>query len=158
MGIIQKNPRCVQSLLVLMAILLFAGCTFKTKLVGPYDDIVDKNINQLQSETTSHITKIVSNKGGGKGSYESLKQFYPDVNGRIDALIVRAEVLETGLKKTPLVDNLKALKEQYHDLEMLHQLPFNEKVMASAKQAIDMSYRATVKHLVYLKWNQQQPE
>lgn len=142
----------------LLVVLLFAGCTFKTKLVGPYDEIVDNNINQLQSQTSSHITTIVSAQGTGAGAYDRLKAFYREVDGRLDALIVRAEVLETGLKKTPLVDNLKLLKEQYQDLEMLHQSPYNEKAMTSAEKAFAMSYRAIVKHLVYLKWNQQHPE
>ncbi len=157
MDLLQRGAQGICAVTVL-AVLLLASCTFKTKLVGPYDSIVDNNINQLQSVTSAHLSVIVSQRGNGEGSYEHLKQFYPETHGKLDALIVRAEVLESGLKKTPLVDNLKMLQEQYRDLETLHQTPFNEKVMASASEAFAMSYRAIVKHLVYLKWNQQQPE
>lgn len=157
MDLLQRGAQGIRSITILVVLLLI-GCTFKTQLVGPYDDIVDNNINQLQSETSAHFSVIVSHRGNGEGSYERLKQFYPATNGKLEALIIRAEVLETGLKKTPLVDNLRMLKAQYRDLEILHQTPFNEKVMASAAEAFAMSYRAIVKHLVYLKWNQQQPE
>lgn len=157
MGQVHRSAQVIRAALVLL-ILILAGCTFKTKLVGPYDDIVDININQLQSETSAHLTTIVSHRGEGEGAYDRLKPFYPATSGKLDALIVRAEVLESGLKKTPLVDNLVLLKAQYRDLETLHQTPFNEKVMASAAQALAMSYRAIVKHLVFLKWNQEQPQ
>jgi hypothetical protein len=145
-------------LAVILSIIVVAGCSFNVKLVGPYDELVDKSVAQIQSKTTSHITKILANKGERAGSYDSLKEFYPNIKGDIDTLIVRSEVLEKGLKKTPLTDNFKSLKLQYDDLEILHQTPFNQKAISSAREAMNQSYRAIVKHLVYLKWNQKQPE
>jgi len=66
--------------------------------------------------------------------------------------------LEEGLKKTPLTDNFKDLSKQYDDLETLHQTPYNKDVILKAQEAFDQSFRAIVKHLIYMKWNQEQPK
>ena len=70
---------------------------------------------------------------------------------------IRAEVLETGLVKTPLTDNFRSLMQQYDDLEILHQAPYNKQMMSSAQASFNQSFRAIVKHLIYIKWNQEQP-
>ena len=141
-----------------LILILFSGCALKVKLVGQYDDIVDKAVHQLESNTTAHIKIIIDNQGEGNGSYSSSKQFYSEARGEVQALVIRAEALEEGLKKTPLTDNFEALIKQYDDLETLHQTAFNQDVMEKAQEAFDQSYRAIVKHLIYLKWNQDQPE
>ena len=144
--------------LFFVVVLLLSGCAVKVKLVGQYDDIVDKSVHQLQSRTTAHIKQIMDNGGQGEGSYDNSKQFYSDARGEVQALVIRSEALEEGLKKTPLTDNFEALVEQYDDLETLHQTPYSRDVMKKAQEAFDQSYRAIVKHLVYLKWNQEQPD
>ena len=141
-----------------LTLVLLSGCALKVKLVGQYDDIVDKSVHQLESKTTAHVKTIIDNQGEGDGSYAGSKQFYSEARGEVQALVIRAEALEEGLKKTPLTDNFEALIEQYDDLEILHQTPFNKDVMDKAQEAFDQSYRAIVKHLIYLKWNQDQPE
>ena len=140
-----------------LLIFILSACSH-VKLVGPYDEIVDNTVNQLHADTTAHFSKILSNKGKNDGSYETLKEFYMNVQGKVDTLIVRASVLEKGLSKTPLTKNFKMLKEQYKDLAEIHQTPFNEGVINSAKKAFDQPYRSIIKHIVYLKWNQKQPE
>jgi hypothetical protein len=92
------------------------------------------------------------------GSYENNKNFYSEAKGEIKALITRAEFLEDGLKRTPLTDNFKDLLKQYDDLEVLHQTPLSKEVLAKAQEAFDQSFRAIVKHLVFLKWNQARPK
>lgn len=155
---IHRKSAWVTQLSVISLVLLFlSGCTYKVKLVGQYDDIVDKAVHQIESKTTSHIKKIIDNKGIDDGSYNKNKQFYSDMQGEVQALVVRADTLEEGLKSTPLTDNFNELGMQYDDLELLHQLPYNEDVMLKAQEAFDQSFRAVVKHLIYLKWNQEPP-
>lgn len=139
-------------------LLLASGCAFKVKLVGQYDDIVDKSVHEIESKTTAHIRKIIDNRGNGEGSYVKNKQFYSDIKGEVQALIVRSEALEQGSKKTPLTNNFNELNNQYDDLAILHQTPYNEAAMLMAQEAFDQSFRAIVKHLIYLKWNQEQPK
>lgn len=142
----------------LLFLLVGCGVTLRVKLVGQYDDIVDKSVHQIESKTTAHINKIIDNKGEADGSFDQTKQFYSDVRGEIQALVVRAEALEEGLKRTPLTNNFKELSKQYNDLETLHQTPYSEDAMLSAQKAFDQSFRAIVKHLIYMKWNQEQPK
>jgi len=154
-----KKRNVAAHLWVFSLILLFAsGCALKVKLVGQYDEIVDKSVHQIESKTTAHIKKIIDNNGKDDGSYEQSKQFYSDIKGEVQALVVRSESLEEGLKKTPLTDNFKDLSKQYDDLETLHQTPYNKDVILKAQEAFDQSFRAIVKHLIYMKWNQEQPK
>ena len=149
--------RVIQFWVTSLIFILVAGCAFNVKLVGQYDDIVDKSVHQIESKTTAHIKKIVDNKGETDGSFDQSRQFYSDIKGEVQALVVRAEVLEEGLARTPLTDNFKELSLQYDDLEILHQTPYNKDVMLKAQEAFDQSFRAIVKHLIYMKWNQETP-
>jgi len=155
-----KTRSSVVQLIVFSLILFFvAGCSaFKVKLVGQYDEIVDKSVHQIESKTTAHIKTIIDNKGKANGSYDQSKQFYSDIKGEVQALTVRAESLEEGLKRTPLTNNFKDLSKQYDDLEILHKTPYDEDVLLKAQKAFDQSFRAIVKHLIYMKWNQEQPK
>lgn len=150
--------RTSQIWIVSLILFLLAGCALKVKLVGQYDDIVDKSVHQIESKTTAYTKKIIDNKGAADGSFYQSKQFYSDIKGEVQALIVRAETLEEGLKRTPLTDNFKKLQQQYDDLETLHQTPFNKDAISKAQEAFDQSFRAIVKHLIYMKWNQEAPK
>lgn len=148
----------VQLVGISLLLMFVAGCIPKVRLVGQYDEIIDKSVHELESKTIAHINKIIDNHGEGEGSYEQCKQFYFDIKGEVQTLVVRAESLENGLKKTPLTDNFKELGRQYEDLELLHKTPYNKDAMAMAQRAFDQSFRAIVKHLIYMKWNQEQPK
>jgi len=141
-----------------LILLLTVTCSFKVKLVGQYDSIVDESVHQIEAATTAHIENILSNKGENAGAYDSTKVFYSEIRGQIKALITRAEVLEEGLTFTPLTDNFKNLQKQYDDFELLHKIQFNKFVIEKAQEALDQSFRAIVKHLIYLKWNQEPPK
>lgn len=157
--LISKKSRLCLALKAFLLLIFIGliGCSFKVKLVGEYDCIIDTSVNSLQKKTTSFISKLSKNIGEDQSSYEKNKQFYCDVKGETTALIGRATVLEDGLKRTPLTDNFKELQKQYEDLELLHQMPLDKNVLQKAQEAFDQSFRAIVKHLIYLKWNQEQP-
>lgn len=153
-----NSKRKINQLFIGVLIIFLAGCGLKVKLVGQYDEIIDKSVHQIESETTAHIKHIIDNKGIGDGAFDKNKEFYSEIKGDVQALIVRAETIENGLKKTPLTDNFKDLQKQYDDLEMLHRTPFNTNVILKAQAAFDQSYRAIVKHMIYMKWNQEKPK
>lgn len=155
---VSLNQHSMYLLVLIMSLAISACGTLKVKLVGEYDDIVDKSVHQLESNTNAFITKLSNNIGLDDGSYENNKNFYSEAKGEIKALITRAEFLEDGLKRTPLTDNFKNLVKQYDDLEVLHQTPLSKEVLAKAQEAFDQSFRAIVKHLVFLKWNQKRPK
>lgn len=158
--LIDKTRACsIKALTLILAVAVLSSCgALKVKLVGEYDQLIDESVHQLASKTTSFISKLSSNIGKAEGSYAQNKNFYSEAKGEVSTLINRAEFLEEKLKRTPLTDNFKMLKEQYEDLEALHQTPLTKEILSKSQEAFDQAFRAIVKHLVYLKWNQEQPK
>lgn len=146
-------------LVVLFLVSLAAACAFKVKLVGEYDEITDKAVSELHKKTASFIAKLKGSAGSDR-SYSANKKFYEDVQGDVAALILRAKVIEEGLKGNPLTRNFEALKDQYADLEAQHKRAsiLSELYIRSSNEAFEQSFRAIVGHLLFLKWNQTQPE
>ena len=52
--------RATQLLAVLLLLFLLTGCAFKVKLVGQYDDIVDKSVHQIERIFENSIGKVVA--------------------------------------------------------------------------------------------------
>jgi len=129
------------------------GCSFKVRLVGEYDEIIDQAVTELHKKTKVFFLKL-QRASGQEAAYEANKGFYEDVHGEIAVLIVRAEVAEKGLKRNPLTQNFRDLQKQYDDLELLHKTMPNKMALQSAEEALDRSFRAIVENLLYLKWNQ----
>ena len=145
------------SILILLLVSAISGCAFKVKLVGEYDQIVDKSITELQQSTVKFFTKMKAASDSDR-IYELNKDFYADAEGKISTLVVRSEVIEEGLKKNPLTKNFKDLKLQYLELSTEHKKNPSARYFEGAEKAFNQSFRAILKHLLYLKWNQTQPE
>ncbi len=141
--------------LALFAFLL--GCAFKVKLVGQYDEITDRSVTDLYKKTASFFAKLKT-APGSESAYEANRKFYEDAQGEVAALILRAAIAEQGLAYNPLTKNFQDLQRQYEDLAALHKTAPPRKVIESAEQAFDQSFRAIFAHLLYLKWNQAPPE
>lgn len=142
---------------VLLLISVISGCAFKVKLVGEYDQIIDKSVTELQQSTVTFFTKMKAASDADR-TYAVNKEFYEDVEGKISTLIVRSEVIEERLKKNPLTKNFKDLKEQYVELAKEHKNSPQKQYFESAEKAFNQSFRAILENLLYLKWNQTQPE
>ncbi len=142
---------------VLLLISSISGCALKVKLVGEYDQIVDKSVTELQQLTVTFFTKMKTASDADR-TYAVNKEFYADANGKISTLIARSEVIEEGLNKNPLTENFKELKNQYDELAKEHKNKPSKKYFESAEKAFNQSFRAILEHLLYLKWNQTQPE
>jgi hypothetical protein len=144
-------------LTALIMIVLLTGCAFKVKLVGEYDEITDKAFTDLQKKTASFFYKLKTSSGADI-SYEANMKFYEDAQGDVSALILRAQVIEEGLKRNPMTKNFNDLQKQYDDLAILHKTAPPKKAFESAEKAFDQSFRAILENLLYLKWNQTQPD
>jgi hypothetical protein len=139
----------------LAAVLLvsfLAGCAFKVKLVTDYDAIIDNAVNALHAKTASFFAKVTTSPRP-ESSYEANKAFYQEAQGDVAALIMRARVLEDGLKAQPLTTNFEALKAQYDDLATLHKTAPAPALLKNAQDAFEQSFRAIIKHLLFLKSN-----
>jgi hypothetical protein len=136
---------------------LSSGCAFKVKLVGEYDEILDKSVTEIQEQTATFFSKMKSASSSDL-LYEPNKAFYDGVQGKISTLIRRSEVIEEGLKFNPLTKNFKELQSQYQDLAEQHKKSFSPKYLESAEKAFDQSFRAILENILYLKWNKTQPQ
>lgn len=142
---------------LIFIISLSSGCTFKVKMVGEYDEILDKSITEIQEQTATFFSKMKSASPTDL-QYEANMEFYDSAQGKISTLIRRSEVIEKGLKTNPLTKNFNELQLQYQDLAAQHKKGFTSKYLESAEKAFDMSFRAIMENLLYLKWNQSQPK
>lgn len=134
-----------------------SGCALKVKLVGEYDEIMDKAVTDLQKKTATFFAKLKNTSGQDK-SYEANKGFYEDVQGDVAVLILRSQVIEKGLKWDYLTKNFKDLQAQYDDLTVLHRTSPPPKAFENAEKAFEQSFRAILEYLLYLKWKQTPPE
>ncbi|MGV7928107.1 MAG: hypothetical protein AB2L13_04220 [Spirochaetota bacterium] len=159
----KKSGMPIVSVLMVCLVVFTAGAglpgciTPKVKLVGTYDEITDRAVTDLQKKTASFFQKMKSS-AGGEASYNNSTAFYDEARGDVAALIMRAEVIEKGLKVNPLTKNFRDLQKQYEDLAGLHKTNPPPAAFASAEKALDQSFRAILTNILYLKWNQEQPE
>ncbi len=159
---ITNNSKCLNNLIpwllpLFLLLTIFSGCGFKVKLVGEYDAIVDKSVTSLQEQTATFFSKMHTSSPNER-SYESNKEFYNNVKGKVSALIIRSEVIEEGLKRNPLTKNFQDLKLQYEELSKQHKKKASKIYFKSAEKAFNQSFRAILENILYLKWNQSQPQ
>jgi hypothetical protein len=140
-------------IILIIAAVQTAGCTYRARLVGEYDEITDEAVTELHAKTKVFFARLTRASEHDR-LYAANKIFYEDSQGDIAVLIVRAEATEKGLNKKPLTKNFKDLQRQYDDLELLHKTRPSKKALQSAEAAFDRSFRAIVENLLYLRWNQ----
>jgi hypothetical protein len=149
--------RVAWSLPILLYALTF-GCALHVRLVGDYDELTDQTVTDLQSQTATFFATMKTAESPDN-SYEANVGFYDEVRGKISGLIVRSEIIEDGLARTPLTENFRALQEQYDELGQHHKEEgLSRRYIESAEKAFEQSFRAILKHLLYLKWNKTEPE
>jgi len=79
------------SLLAATALLILAaGCTTVT-VVPAYDDQIDAGLTQLYGDTVVFVDRAIALRGTPAGEYAQHVDFYDGADGRLEALIARAE-------------------------------------------------------------------
>lgn len=153
-----KNKDVIIQLSILIFLLaVFTGCAFKVKLVGEYDEVLDKSVTEIQEQTATFFSKMRTSSPPDS-MYEANKGFYDSVQGKIVTLICRSELIEEGLKTNPLTKNFRDLQLQYQDLAEQHKKSFSRNYLLSSEKAFDRSFRSILNNILYLKWNQTQPK
>ena len=140
------GPGIAAGLLVWLAALL-AGCVGTVRLVGDYDGVLDQSVMRLQIETSEFFAGIPAEAASVPEAAK--RPFLAKATGSVDAMAARAEALEEGLQRTPLSDNLQALREQFEDLRTMDLGP--APVRESARKALHESFRALQVQLVFMK-------
>ena len=142
----------------LLMLILLAGCAAPVKPVAHYDDILDRSVHQVESQTMGQVKRIIDTKGEGDGSFQRSGQFYAEIKGEVQALIVRAEIMEQGLATTPLTNNFEVLQLQLDDLSAQQQKPYDESAFLKMQAAFDKSFRTIVKLIIDMKWREEAPK
>lgn len=69
--------------------LLLAACT--VTMVPPYDEQIDTGLTTLYGDTAVFVDRMVAAAGTPAGGYAANSGFYDNADGRVEALLVRAE-------------------------------------------------------------------
>ncbi len=73
-----------------MGALLLGSCTTIT-LVPAYDEQIDSGLTSLYADTSVFVDRMIAAHGKPEGTYAQNVGFYDAADGRVEALIVRAE-------------------------------------------------------------------
>ena len=79
----------LMALLALMLPALLAACT--VTMVPPYDEQIDTGLTTLYADTAVFVDRMVAAAGTPAGGYAANSGFYDNADGRVEALLVRAE-------------------------------------------------------------------
>lgn len=75
---------------VLVLLLLLGGCT-TVRFVPSYDQQIDDGLTELYADTSVFVDRMIAQSGKPQGTFAQNQDFYEEVGGRVEALIVRAE-------------------------------------------------------------------
>ncbi len=129
---------------VVVAAILLVGCA--VKLIGDYDDTIDKGVTDVQQKAELYLSKLQSTPNT---PYD--QGFYDDINARLAVLKSRA----SSLPKYPIiVEQLGNLKSQFDTLQKLDKSsarPFPGVAAADAESAIAVSVESILKLELALK-------
>jgi len=98
---------------------MFSGCS-TVKLVGDYDEQIDKGITQLQKDVETFLTKLegtAENPLSKVEEHEKYTQFYANTKVSISGLRVRADAIEANSRTVQMISNLRELLDE---LEKFH--------------------------------------
>ena len=105
------NLRNIQSspairLLLFLAVVMVTGCT-TIKIVGDYDEQIDKGITALQKDTEAFLVKLESVPGSKLDGYDKNKAFYGEAKVAISSLRIRADATERNSLTVQMLDRLQ---------------------------------------------------
>jgi hypothetical protein len=139
---------CVSFLVV--AAFLLSGCA--VRLIGDYDDTIDKGVTDVQQRAELYLAKLQSSPNT---PYD--QGFYDDIGARLAVLKSRA----LSLPKYPIIaEQLTNLRAQFDSLQKLDKSsarPFPSVAVTDAESAIAVSVESILKLELALKARGQAP-
>jgi hypothetical protein len=142
-----RNPQLsIRANITLLAFLAVLSATCAVRLIGDYDDTIDKGVSDLQQRAALYFAKLQSTPDT---PYDAA--FYDDIDSRLVVLKSRA----TSLAKYPLiVEQLTNLKQQFDTFQKLDKSsarPFPSAAVTDAESAINVSVESILKIELALK-------
>ena len=140
----QKRRFILSDLAFLFVALLLSGCA--VRLIGDYDDTIDKGVTDVQQKAELYLAKLQSNPDT---PYD--QGFYDDINARLAVLKSRA----SSLPKYPIIleqlNNLKSQVDKFQELDKISKRPFPSGAVTAAESAIAVSVESILKLELALK-------
>jgi hypothetical protein len=127
-----------------MTVSLVTGC--RVKLIGDYDDTIDKGISDLQQKAELYFSKLQS---APMTPYD--QNFYDDMRSRLAALYSRGAA---SYKKDILVQQISELQRQFSDFQKFDQSktrPIGAQSVTAAESAVNASVESILKLELALK-------
>ena len=127
-------------LTVLLMSLALAGCT--VKLVGDYDEHLDKGVSQLQKDVETFLVKLESSADRPEDkveSYDKNKKVYDDFRVAVSVLRVRADSVERGGFTVGMLDKLS---KNLAGLEELHREGLAKAEIKVIRGTLNAQFRA----------------
>jgi hypothetical protein len=127
-------PKGVTTSAVALTLLLSSCVVF----VGPYDEVTDKAITDLQVKTEQFLAKMEVTGG----SYSENRNFYEEAKGSIRSIELRAALYE---KNEGELKALKLLEENLDNLAELHQAgPLKGRALTAARSSLETNFQSLI--------------
>lgn len=131
--------RNIPAFLACLLVLLMAGCS--VMFVTPYDEILDKQVTDLQLKTEQFFAKV---EGSG-ASYEASKPFYQDAKAAVRVMRARAEASGEEKNKGE-ISEINLLEEKFGQLEVYHRAgSIRGKGGQAVHESIAVNFRALLR-------------
>lgn len=106
--------------------------------VGPYDEVTDKAITDLQVKTEQFLAKMEVTGG----SYSDNRNFYEEAKGAIRSIQLRAALYE---KNEGERNELKLLEENLDNLAELHRAgPLKGRALTAARSLLEANFQSLI--------------
>lgn len=129
---------------LMVAALALSGCTIR--LIGDYDDTIDKGVSEVQQKAELYFAKLLSTPGT---PYD--QSFYDDIDSRLAVLKSRAASLPRYPIIAEQITNLKSQFDIFQQLDKGASRPIVAGLVKPAESAITVSVESILKLELALK-------
>jgi hypothetical protein len=130
-------------LTVFVAVVLIAAvaCT-SVRLIGDYDEQLDKGITRFHRNMEAHLTALERQIGTEKAEYENYGAFYQDARVELSSIRVRAAAHP---KNDLTLEQVDLLIENLDNLETMHREGINANDIPPVRNAFNIGTTAILK-------------
>ena len=140
----RSRSRQVIAVLILAITSVSLGCS--VKLIGDYDDTIDKGITELQQRSELYFAKL---KSSPNTAFD--QDFYNDTDSRLAVLKTRASSLPKNTILVEQITNLTSQFEKFQELDRSSQRPISIGIVKSGESAIAVSVESILRLELALK-------
>jgi hypothetical protein len=122
------------------------GCA--VKLIGDYDDVIDRSVTTFYESTEEHFARLVIRAGTPDSKYAANVAFYEQAQARLSVIRLRAA---TSPRKQLLVAQVDLLSDSVEKLRQLHASAGDQDLPSEALQAARTAITVHVESILKLE-------